>query len=100
MVAHTFNPSTGRQRQADLFEFEVSMVYIASLHKVTLSPKQKTNNSKNKTKTIMLLSCVVHACTPRTLAAQRRGLRVWNLPRLHSKALSKKREGLWGTSTD
>ena len=30
VVAHTFNPSTWRQRQADLCEFEASLVYRAS----------------------------------------------------------------------
>lgn len=30
MVAHTFNPSTRGQRQADLCAFKTSMVYIAS----------------------------------------------------------------------
>jgi hypothetical protein len=29
VVAHTFNPSTGRQRKADHCEFKASLVYIA-----------------------------------------------------------------------
>jgi hypothetical protein len=28
MVVHTFNPSRGRQRQADLHEFQVSQLHI------------------------------------------------------------------------
>ena len=30
VVAHTFNPSTGRQRQVDLCEFKASLVYLES----------------------------------------------------------------------
>jgi hypothetical protein len=30
MVAHAFDPRTGRQRQADLCEFEASLVYRVS----------------------------------------------------------------------
>ena len=30
MVAHTFNPSTGRQMQADLCAFKASLVYRVS----------------------------------------------------------------------
>jgi hypothetical protein len=46
VVAHTFNPSTGRQRQAD-FEFETSLVYTAisktakATEKNLLSEKQR-----------------------------------------------------------
>ena len=30
LVAHTFNPSTWEQRQAELCEFEVSLIYRVS----------------------------------------------------------------------
>jgi hypothetical protein len=48
VVAHTFNPSIGRQRQVDFFEFEASLVYrvsssrtVRATHRETLSRKTK-----------------------------------------------------------
>jgi hypothetical protein len=34
MVAYAFNPSTQKQKQADLCEFKVSLVYIVSSRRV------------------------------------------------------------------
>ena len=45
---HTFNPSTGRQRQVGLFEFKANMVYRISPK--TAKATQRNPVSKTKTK--------------------------------------------------
>ena len=47
MVGHAFNPSIGRQRQADLCEFEASLVYRASSR--TARATQRNPVSKKQT---------------------------------------------------
>ena len=49
VVAHAFNPSNWRQRQADLCEFETSLVYRVSSKtgsKATQSPCLKNQQTK------------------------------------------------------
>lgn len=48
VVVHTFNPSIGMKRQADLFEFEASLVYKASSRTTQRNAVQKTNLNKQK----------------------------------------------------
>jgi hypothetical protein len=48
MVASAFNPSTGRQRQADLCEFEASLVYIVSSRTArAIQRNKKTKPNQN-----------------------------------------------------
>jgi hypothetical protein len=46
VAAHTFNPCIGRQRQADICEFEASLVYRASSR--TAKATQRNPVSKKK----------------------------------------------------
>jgi hypothetical protein len=53
VVAHSLNPSTGRQRPADVREFKASLVYLVSsrlarLHRDTLSQKRQTKGGKER----------------------------------------------------
>jgi hypothetical protein len=55
VVAHTFNPSTQRQRQADLCEFKASLVYRGSfrtlgLHRENLSCNKQANKENDNYK--------------------------------------------------
>jgi hypothetical protein len=45
-VAHAFHPSTGRQRQVDLWEFEDSLVYIVWPCLKKKKKKSKTQQKK------------------------------------------------------
>lgn len=45
MMAHAFNPQLRRLRQADLNEFDVSLVYRVSSTTKTLSQKSKNNQN-------------------------------------------------------
>ena len=47
VVEHTFNPCTGRQRQEDLCEFEVSLVGLQS-YTETLCLEKQTNTKSQK----------------------------------------------------
>lgn len=48
-IAHTFNPTFGRQRQADLCEFGASLAYIMSSRIARdLVSKQKTKNKTSQ----------------------------------------------------
>ena len=51
MVAHSFNPSTRRQRQIDLCEFKTWSTELVpgqpGLHRETLSQNNKNNNNNN-----------------------------------------------------
>ena len=46
-MVHTFNPSTWKQRQADLYEFKASLVYRVSFR--TTKATQRTLSWKTKT---------------------------------------------------
>jgi hypothetical protein len=51
---HAFNPSTQRQRQVDLYEFEASLGYTLQvpwqpeLHRETLFKKERNKKKKNR----------------------------------------------------
>jgi hypothetical protein len=52
VVAHAFNPSTvRRQSQADLCEFEASLVYRASSSTARAAQRSPVSKNKNKNKT-------------------------------------------------
>lgn len=59
-MAHAFNLSTWEAEQADLCEFEVSLVYTASfsLAKATLDSKTSQKNQPTKTPKLFLLMYV------------------------------------------
>lgn len=48
VVALTFNPAIGGERQADFYELKTSLIYIAPSYKVRpcLKPQIKTNTEK------------------------------------------------------
>ena len=46
LVAHTFNPSTGRQWQVDLSEFEASLVYRVSSRTARMTEKPCLKKTK------------------------------------------------------
>lgn len=50
MVAHTFNPSLGTQKQADLCESKASLVFRASSRTVKAEKAISKNWEKNKIK--------------------------------------------------
>ena len=69
-MAHTFNPSTWRQRQADLCEFEVSLVYRVSSRTVRDTQRNAVSKQTNKQRIWGQLWVVAHT-TGRFLLVQR-----------------------------
>ena len=50
LVAHTLNPNTWGQTQADLYEFEASLVYRVSSRTARATQRNPVSKNKNKTK--------------------------------------------------
>ena len=50
VVAHTFNPTLGRQRQVDLCEFEANLVYSASSRTAKATQKNPVLNHASSPK--------------------------------------------------
>jgi hypothetical protein len=46
VMIHTFNPSLGKQRQADLYEFEASLVYIVSFRTAKATHSETLSQTK------------------------------------------------------
>ena len=52
VVAHTFNPSTGKQRQEDFCEFKASLIYLMNSRTVKTTQRNLVSNKQTYLKTL------------------------------------------------